>query len=567
MDESLTYKTEKRIYDFLPHKPESMAATLFIIGMSTYYLWRMVAITPQYDELYTYYTFISRGPLYAAIHWPLPNNHVGYSVLSALLDMFGNPFIGLRGVSYICAIVNLVLVYFICKRYYSHGLPFAGMLLYSCMQIVNDYSVQGRGYTLGTTCFLSTVFVAGRICSIEDSSISNYIILAIAFIMGLYTVPSSIYWVLPMSFSIAAYLLINTFKSRGVRANLRDNAYFKKFRTFFLYGVIAAAVTTCLYGLIWFAIGSNLLVKTEGSAYFGMSHAQVLMKAPFASLKTGIDYMLSQPYIQSLAPDDFRMQFVPWVSNLFNYMLPGIAYVIPYALILGMVIALYECVMHFTYSRTVINIIIVCNVLITGLMLIIQLKLPYLRVFSYGAFIVTACVCTCLERIINTSIRMYNYEMRQKDNSSDEQKVTHSEFETAVKSGKWYNGIGAYIPVLIIIIVFCTRIVSVDFNTQLAGRETELFNTLYIANVTKRNNIAVLDCDQQYLLKFGWDIDCEKTDVTGADCVIVDRNMMTPGYSGEDFWKFYQNYETMDWDYIETMRAIYENENFILYIK
>ncbi len=567
MDESLTYKTEKSIYDHLPHKPESMAATLFIIGMSSYYLWRMFAITPQYDELYTYYTFISRGPLYAAIHWPLPNNHVGYSVLSAVLDMFGNPFIGLRGVSYICAIANLILVYFICKRYYSHGLPFAAMLLYSSMQIVNDYSVQGRGYTLGTTCFLVTVLVMGRICSIEESGISNYRIMAAAFVLGLYTVPSSIYWVLPMSFSIGAYLLINTYKSRGVRARLGDNAYFKKFRTFFIYGLIAAFVTTCLYGLIWFAIGSNLLVKTEGSAYFGMSHAAVLLKAPFASLKAGIDYMLSQPYIQSLAPDDFRTSCIPWVLNLFNYMLPGFAGIIPYALILGIIIALYECVMHFTYSRTVINIVIACNVLITGLMLLIQLKLPYLRVFSYGAFIVTVCICTCLEGLINAGIRMYNHEIRKKSSAQAGERATHREIETTVKSGKWYNGIGIYIPTIIIFVVFCMRIVSQDFNTQLAGRETELFNTLYIANVTKRNNIAVLDCDQQYLLKFGWDIDCDKTDATGADCVIVDRNMKVPGYSGEDFWKFYQNYETMDWDYIESMRVIYENENFILYVK
>ena len=91
--------------------------------------------------------------------------------------------------------------------------------------------------------------------------------------------------------------------------------------------------------------------------------------------------------------------------------------------------------------------------------------------------------------------------------------------------------------------------------------------TLYIADVRRRHNIAAIDCDQQYLLKFGWNIDCEKTDVDGADMVIIDKNLLEPGYSGADFWKFYQTYETINWDYIDTMRAIYENENFILYIK
>ena len=75
---------------------------LFLLGMAVYYGWRLFVLTPWYDELYTYYYFVSRGPIYAAIHWPLPNNHMGYSVLSGVLDYFRNSAIGLRGVSWIC---------------------------------------------------------------------------------------------------------------------------------------------------------------------------------------------------------------------------------------------------------------------------------------------------------------------------------------------------------------------------------------------------------------------------------------------------------------------------------
>lgn len=64
---------------------------LWFVWMAVYYGFRMFSLTPWYDELYTYYYFISRGPVYAAIHWPLPNNHVGYSVLSGFLDLLGNP--------------------------------------------------------------------------------------------------------------------------------------------------------------------------------------------------------------------------------------------------------------------------------------------------------------------------------------------------------------------------------------------------------------------------------------------------------------------------------------------
>ena len=45
---------------------EKWGFVLFLVFMTCYYGWRMFALTPWYDELYTYYYFISRGPVYAA---------------------------------------------------------------------------------------------------------------------------------------------------------------------------------------------------------------------------------------------------------------------------------------------------------------------------------------------------------------------------------------------------------------------------------------------------------------------------------------------------------------------
>ncbi len=539
-----------------------MAATLFVIGMAAYYLWRMFAIAPQYDELYTYYTFISRGPIYAAIHWPLPNNHVGYSVLSAIMDYTGNSFIGLRGISYLCALSNLILIYRICKRYYAHGLAFAAMLLFSSMRIVNEYSVQGRGYTLSTTCFLLALYCAGKICNADGTKRIHYITLGGAFVLGLYTVPSSVYFVIPISVAIGLYLLINAYRGRDLKGKITGTSYYKKFWMFFKAGVAAAVITTGLYGIIWLAIGSNLLVKTEGTELYGLSHATVLLRAPIRSLTTGINYMLDQPYIQSVSGEEFRSEFPGWLENLFAYMLPRLWIIIPFVIVISIVISIYECIRHFAYSRTTMNILVLSNIFITTAMLVIQHKLPYLRVFTYGAAIVTFCFCTCAELLINCTIRLYN---RKRGKATG--KEIHKESESAVKGDKWYMGIGVYIPVLAALVLFIVRFNSYDFSMQLGERENELFDTLYIANVNKRQNIAALDCDQQYLLKFGWDIDCNKTDVTDADCVIIDKDMLEAGYSGEDFWKFYQTYETIDWEYIDTLRKSYENENFILYTK
>ena len=84
-----SYMTERLRGQWKQRDMEWKVFVLFLSGMAVYYGYRLFALTPWYDELYTYYYFISRGPVYAAIHWPLPNNHVGYSVLSGILNLFG----------------------------------------------------------------------------------------------------------------------------------------------------------------------------------------------------------------------------------------------------------------------------------------------------------------------------------------------------------------------------------------------------------------------------------------------------------------------------------------------
>ena len=565
MSESSIVKNEKRIYDILPSKPETMAVTLFIIAMGAYYIWRMFAITPQYDELYTYYFFISRGPLYSAIHWPLPNNHVGYSVISAVFNLFGNSYIGLRGVSYIAAVLNLFLVYVISKRYYSHAIPFGAVVLYASMQIVNDYSVQGRGYTLATTCFLFAIYFIGCICRLGDDRKSYYYLLILSFVMGLYIVPSSVYWVVPVGASGALYLLINAVRSKDVYSTFSENIYYKKLRKLLIAGVVAAAIVVFLYMIIWIAIGSNLLVKNESSSLYGLSHISAVLKAPHKCMWTGIEYMISMPYIQGLTHENFWSRVCPWFMSLLNYYIPKFSVLLLVVMIVSLGCLVYECIKHFEYSRTVVNLVVIVNILFFVVIICLEHKLPYLRVFTHGAFVIVLCVCTALERLINIGIRLYN-QKKLKDKGIKASQSS-KEIETVAELDRWYTGFLVYIPVYCILLFFIFRFFDPGFSCQVASRENDVFNTLYIAEVTKRQNIAVLDCDQQYLLKFGWGIDCQKTDIEGADCVMLDKHMFIPDYKGEDFWKFYQTYETIDWNYLNTMHVLYENDNLVLYIK
>lgn len=565
MSVSAIAKTEKKINELLPKSPEGMAVTLFVIAMASYYLWRMFAISPNYDELYTFYYFISKGPLYSAVHWPLQNNHVGYSILSSMLYRFGNSYIALRGVSYVAAIANLILVYRICRKYYSHAIPFGAVVLYASMQIVNDYSVLGRGYTLATTCFLLSIYYIGYICRLGTEKKSYYFLFGGTLVLGMYIVPSSIYWVVPVWASGAIFLFINAMRSKGVYSSISENIYYGKLRKLLDTAVVSMTIVILLYMIIWLAIGSNILVTSENSGFFELSHFSVIMKAPHKAILTGMRYMISHSYIQKLSLPVFGHRIWSWFMSLLNSLVPKFSIMTLLFLLISLGCLFYECFKHFEYSRTVINLVVIVNLMFLGIVLLSLRTLPYLRVFGYIAFVIVLCVCTALERLINVSIRLYN---RRKLSAKGVEGVkSHEEIETVEKGDKWYSGIGVYIPVIVIVILFIFRFFDPGFSCQIAERENNVFNTLYVAEVTKRQSIAVLDCDQQYLLKFGWNIDCNKTDVKGADCVLLDKNMFNPNYNGDDLWKFYQTYRTIDWDYLSSMHVRYENDKFILYTK
>ena len=272
MQRESTEPEGKTLYDYLPQEPIDMVVVLTVIAMVFYYIWRANYLTPWYDELYTYYYFISRGPIYSAIHWPLPNNHVGYSVLSSLLNMFGNSYIGLRGISFLCAVINPFLVYRLSRRFLEDLYAYGAMLLYFSCMLVNDLSIQGRGYTLACTCFILTLRQLGIICRSEDFKLFDYIVFGLALIIGLYTLPSSIYWVIPSCMAAGIFLLVNGFRTTDYRDTIWNTRYFKRLKNCIVTGLISALIVFLLYLIIWLAVGSNLLVKDPASSLYGMSH-------------------------------------------------------------------------------------------------------------------------------------------------------------------------------------------------------------------------------------------------------------------------------------------------------
>lgn len=515
---------------FLRQDKESLLFAVWLLWMAVYYGVRLFRLTPWYDELYTYYYFISRGPFYAAVHWPLPNNHVGYSVLSAFLYLFGNPAVGLRGVSWLCSLGSLLLLYRICKRSLAKGGAFICVLLYSCMNLVNRLAVQGRGYALAAFCFLLAVFSLQNICLTETAGKGrkrDYLLFAFALVLGLYTLPSSVYWVLPLCLAGGVFLLIS-----------RENG-----RLFWLIAasIGAAAGTFMLYAVIWLAIGSNLLCKTEGGAYFGLSHIKIILTAPFSALRAGVEYMLATPYIQSVERAGFFRRFGEWLRALLDFYYTGLGMVLACVIAAGTVFLILLILRRCREGRSgelFLPLLIVCLMVLTPLMLIVQCKLPYYRVFSYMGIPIAMLLALFLQNAAGTRIfkRLPAFALQKAS--------------------------GAVLAAIAIVLLL-----SKSYNREYGMSEYYAFDALKHAELSNAEQLCVTDCYEQYLLKYYWGIECESTEIVDADYVLLHKDMEREDYR-EFRWEFYHTWQDIPWEYIKKqMVLIYSNEEYDLYRK
>ncbi len=523
----MIYLREKLV-KYLKEDKESLFFLLWLIWMSIYYGVRMFLLTPWYDELYTYYYFISKGPIYAAIHWPLPNNHVGYSVLSGFLNFLGNSAISLRGISYLCALCNLILLYVISRKHFAKGFSLLAVFLYSCLNLVNQLAVQGRGYTLAVTCHLVAVLMLHYIClshkQNDKKKIIYYVIFSLSLTLGLYTLPSSVYWVIPICLIGGFFLLMK-----------KEWVTLKKL---FISSIVAAVNTTVLYGIIWLAIGSNLLTKDENSIYYGLGHVRIICSSPLQAAKTGIGYMLATPYIQSVERKGFFARLWDWMYTLLEHFYPKIGLLLLSVLLMGIILLVicgYRSYKAKDNNKFFISAYILIMIITLPCFLIVQCVLPYFRVFSYIGIPVILLICIVIQIIF------YKFHLAEH--------------------------IKAVVPAGLTFIIAIVLLLSKDYNREYGTAEYYAGDAYKKVDVTEMENICVTDCYQQYLLKYYFNIECESTVIEGTDCILLHREMADEVFDGFR-WEFYHTYDTIPWDYIKNNMILqYKNEEYELYIK
>ncbi|MBR3251759.1 MAG: hypothetical protein IKF80_08600 [Erysipelotrichaceae bacterium] len=211
-------------------------AFIFII-----YWWNMVAIhTPWYDELYTYAHFISQGPLFVATHWPLPNNHILFNLLSSFVYLITkNNIISLRLISYFFFVLSCLLLYFWLSKDYDKKTGLIASVAFSLCLYTHDLGIQGRGYSLANFLFLTALLSCIRIVQNRNQKGIWFIAWSFSITMAVYDIPSNLYWIMLL-------YICTIFQIR------KDFTAIIKY-TFFSF--ISAAATCVLYLPVWYVLG------------------------------------------------------------------------------------------------------------------------------------------------------------------------------------------------------------------------------------------------------------------------------------------------------------------------
>ncbi len=514
-----------------------MVFGLFFLVMAVYYGRRMFLLTPWYDELYTYYYFISRGPVYAAIHWPLPNNHVGFSALSACLGIFGCAPVALRGVSYLCSLGSLVLLYRISKKVLEEGLALIPVFLFAGMYMVNQLAVQGRGYALVTFCYLSALLTLYAIVAEKKSNKRNYIIFGAALVMALWAIPSSLYVVMPVCMIGGFVLLLDRDYGRLLRLVITS--------------LISAVCVAGLYGILWLAIGSNLLSKTPDGPFYTAGHVDIILHAPFRALREGIDYMLATPYIQSMTRQAFIRDAEHWLKTLFGAQLGpsggGVGLLadgMRFLLVAGLLAAVV-CLVKKP-KKVFWEWYFVLTAALLAIALLIQCKLPYQRVFSFLGVWVSLLIGWVIQK---AAVLLWG--------------------DFAVR---WRVWAARTVSTLMYLAAGLSWAFVLADETPYSIRDEQIVDAYEQITIEDTDIVAVTDCDQEYLLLYlyGLGEDRVTRDVEEADIVILDKALLGLPYGHREApeeWKFYLTKEDVEAErpYIEeNMTQVYENWQIIM---
>lgn len=226
----------KHIQESLPKQRSGRLFLLFIMLFYTVRSLLCIILYPiDFDEADTYLLFSSQGPLVSASFYPVPNNHILFSILTSITSwIIPNPETALRLPLVFIGISLLFFLFGFLKRIFSEVAAFAGICFFAGSYPVYLFSFLARGYLL-LLLFYIVAFYAFYQLVIQKKNERKYTFLfIIASVGGLYTIPTFLYALAGFGLLWFIHLVLNGSKA----------GWFGLIKSFLIIGLVTAVLYT-----------------------------------------------------------------------------------------------------------------------------------------------------------------------------------------------------------------------------------------------------------------------------------------------------------------------------------
>jgi hypothetical protein len=234
----------------------------------------------DFDEADTYMLFSSQGPLVSATFYPLPNNHILFSIITSITSMLPiDPVYALRMPLLPIGLLAVIALFGLLKKYFSHAAALIGLSFFIATYPVFIFSFLARGYLLLLLFFIMALYAIFELCFADQYKKRHSYLFVLASIGGLYTIPSFLY-ALAGVFLFAFITLLVHKKNASIVRLVKD-------------GFMIAIVSAILYLPVLISVKWSLL-KPYMTPVYDRSNT-------LSAFKTTFGY-LSRTF---LSPDDF----------------------------------------------------------------------------------------------------------------------------------------------------------------------------------------------------------------------------------------------------------------------
>ncbi len=242
--------------------------------------------------------------------------------------------------------------------------------------------------------------------SCKKDKIRYYVLFAAALYLGLYTLMSSLYWVLPVCVCFGVLLLL-----------LKK---YKRLLQLIISSVAAALFTVFSYGVLWAFMGAQS-IRAELPQF--KSDSAVIFEYPRSCVVRGIQIMSSDRNLQSISREDFFRDFKYFFRDILREFV-GFYHISMFAvftcIVIGIllvgILILVRCKRkgqelegqggYFAYILSSVGFITMY------LILVIQSVYPFNRVFSFLGVFLTVMACLFLKWLVRPVKRILKPEKR-----------------------------------------------------------------------------------------------------------------------------------------------------------